>query len=200
MKSISITYNRDTMKKLEGFQYTIALDINMEYYTIRLSPASQYMTTIFTEFGEFRYNCLPMGMCASGDIFHDKVDNILGDIEGVKTCINDILVLIKYFFWNHIEHMRVVFGRLRASRLKVNAPKFSFWIKYIPYLSYVITREGVKPDPKRVQGIMDLGRPTTTTEAQALTGMVQYYRYMWPRRSHVIAPLTEAANNPKGRK
>ena len=53
---------RKTMQKLEGFQYVNALDLNMGYYTIRLSPARQDMTTIVTEFGRFRYNCLPMGM------------------------------------------------------------------------------------------------------------------------------------------
>ena len=30
--------------------------------------------------------------------------------------------------------------------------------------------------------------------------MVQYYRYMWPRQSHILAPLTEASSGPKGRK
>ena len=72
-----------------------ALNLNMGYYTIRLSPASQDMTTIVTEFGKFRYNRLPMGMCASGDIFQAKVDKLLGDIEGVRTYIDDILVLRK---------------------------------------------------------------------------------------------------------
>ena len=47
---------------------------------------------------------------------------------------------------------------------------------------------------------MDIGRPDTTTEAQELIGMVQYYRDMWPRRSRILAPLTEAASGPKGRK
>ena len=51
-----------------------------------------------------------------------------------------------------------------------------------------------------MQGIMDLVRPSTNTEAQALKGMVQYYRDMWPRRSHVLAPLEEASRVPKGRK
>ena len=58
-----------TMQQLEGLQYAIALDLNTGYYNIRLSPASQDTTTIVTEFGKFRYNRLPMGMCASVDIF-----------------------------------------------------------------------------------------------------------------------------------
>ena len=44
-----------------------------------------------------------MGMYASVDIFQAKVDKLLGDIEGVKTYIGDILVLIKDSFEKHIE-------------------------------------------------------------------------------------------------
>ena len=172
----------------------------MGYYTIRLFPDIQDMTTIVTECGKFRYNCLPIGMCASGDIFQSKVDKLLGDIEGVKTYINDMLVLGKDSFENHIEQLRIIFGRLRAAGLKVNAHKCSLGLKEIPYLGYIITREGIKPNPKKVQGIMYLKRPSPTTEVQALIGMVHYYRYMWPRRSHALAPPTEAASGPKGRK
>ena len=103
------------MKQLETFQYATALYINMAYYTIRLSPDSQDMTAIVTEFGKFRYNHLPVGMCASGDIFQAKLGELLGDIEGVKTFIDDILVLSKDFFVYHIEQLRIIFGRLRAT-------------------------------------------------------------------------------------
>ena len=66
----------------------------------------------FTEFGKFVYNCLPMGMCASGDIFQSKVDNLPDDIQGPKTYINDILVLIKDCFTaednlRQIDHSRL---------------------------------------------------------------------------------------------
>ena len=47
---------------------------------------------------------------------------------------------------------------------------------------------------------MDLGRHTITTEAHLLISMVHHYRDMCPRRSHILAPLTEAASGPKGRK
>ena len=84
-----------TMKQLEGLQYATTLDQNMGYYTIRLSPASQDMTTKVTEFSIFRYNRLPMGICDSGDIFQTKLDELLGDIKGVKKYIDGITVLRK---------------------------------------------------------------------------------------------------------
>ena len=114
--------------------------------------------------------------------------------------INYILFLSKDFLKKHIEHLITIFGRLRAAGLKVNAHKCSFGLKDITYLSFVITREGVEPDPKKVHGIIDLGRPTTTIKVRALTGMIQYYRDRWPMLSHVSAPLTEAASYPKDRK
>ena len=56
-----------------------------------------------------------MGMCASLDILQAKVDKIIGDIEGFKTYIDDILVLSKERFSKHTEQMRIIFGILCTS-------------------------------------------------------------------------------------
>ena len=126
-------------------------------YTLRISPAIQDMTTIVTEFGKLRYNSLLMGICASGYILQDEVDKLFGDIEGIKTFMDDIQVFRKDCIKKHIDQPMIRFGRLSTAGLKFNAPKCSFWLKETPYLGYVITREGIKPGPKKVQGIIDLG-------------------------------------------
>ena len=74
----------------------------MRYYNVSVFPMSQDMRKIATGFGKFRYNRIPMGMCALGDILQDKVDELLGDIKGVKTYIGNLLVLIREIFSNHI--------------------------------------------------------------------------------------------------
>ena len=83
------------MKQLEGVQYEKSLYLNMVYYTIRLFSASQDMLIIVTEFRKLRYNRLPMRMWNLGDPLQAKVDQIIGDVKGVKICIDDILVLTK---------------------------------------------------------------------------------------------------------
>ena len=75
----------ETIKQLKGFQYAPILDLNMGYYTMRLFTASKDMKLIVTGFGKFRYNSIPMGMCASGDIFQAKIEKLLSYIEGVRT-------------------------------------------------------------------------------------------------------------------
>ena len=194
----------ETLQQMEGFQFaTGALDLNMGYYTIQLSPKSKDLTTIVTEFGKFRYNVLPMGLCISGDIFQAKVNELLlGDIEGLYAYFDDVLLTTKGLFEEHLQQLRTCFQRFRNVGLKVNASKCSFGLKEIPYLGYIIiTHEGVKPDPKKIQGIVDLQRPKTTTEVKALIGMVQYlYRDMWKSCSHILTPFTAVSSGKKGSK
>ena len=65
---------------------------------IRISSASQDMTRLVTKFCKFKYNRIPIGMYASKDIFQVKVDDVLDDIKGVKTYIDNLLVLSKDIF------------------------------------------------------------------------------------------------------
>ena len=54
-----------------------------------------------------------MGMVMSGYIFQSKVNELLGENEGVKAYIDDILVLNKGTFVDHVEQLRF-FSRASA--------------------------------------------------------------------------------------
>ena len=62
---------------------------------------------------------------------------------------------------------------MRATLIKVDYPECILGLKDIPDLGYIITREGIKYVPNKLQGIMDLGKHNTTTEVLVLIRMVQ---------------------------
>ena len=188
----------DTLQQLEGFQYATSLDLNMGYYHIALSSEASNMCTIITEFGKFRYRRLPMGVTCSQDIFQAKIYELLGDIEGIRAYIDDILVINKGSFQNHLEQLEEVFRRCQKMNLKMNADKCRFGLNEIDYLGYIVTPEGIKPNPKKIQAIQAMKRPTTVTEVRRLIGLVQYYRDLWPRRSHILETFTSISSGKKG--
>ena len=190
----------DLLQDMSGFTYVTTLDLSMGYYSIELSPRSSDACTIVTEFGKFRYKRLPMGVSCSPDIFQAKINELLGDIEGICAYIDDLLLLSKGTWEDHLERLEEVLKRLRDKGLRVNPLKSFFGIDEIEYLGYVISRQGIKPQLQKIQAILELERPTTTTELRKLIGMVNYYRDMWKGRSHVLGPLTELASGKKNKK
>ncbi len=87
--------------------------------------------------------------------------------------------------------METVLTRLHDARLKVNVAKSLFCAHEIECLGYILTREGIKPQPKKVQEILVLNLPNNVKELRHFLGMVQYYRDMWARHSEMLAPLTD---------
>ena len=75
--------------------------------------------------------------------------------------------------------------------------KCTLGLNELDYLGYIVTPKGVQPNPNKIKAIQALERPKTVTEVRRLIGMVQYYRDLWPRRSHVLEPFTALSSGKK---
>ena len=179
------------LQELEGFQYATALDLNMGYYTIRLTPDASKICTIVLPWGKYSYLRLPMGMSGSADIFQSKMTALMENLEYVRCYIDDLLILTKGSFQDHLEKLEVVFERLKDAKLRINANKSTFSTEEIEYLGYMLTRSGIKPQPNKVSAILALTPPENVKGLRRFLGIVQYYRDLWEKRSDMLAPLTD---------
>jgi len=118
-------------------------------------------------------------------------------LEFVRTYLDDLLVISNSTFEDHLRQLSTVLQRLRRAGLKINAEKSSFFSPEIEYLGYLLTKEGIKPVQNKIQAVLDLQAPTTLKELRSFLGMVQFYRDMWKRRSHILAPLTDLVGKGK---
>jgi hypothetical protein len=112
--------------------------------------------------------------------------------------MDDILIFTKGTYGEHLKQVDEALERIRSKNMAVNALK-SFWVvDEVDYLGFRLTKQGILPQTKKVKAIMGMEHPKNKKQLRRFVGMVNYYRYMWTKRSHVLAPLaTLAGKNSK---
>ena len=68
--------------------------------------------------------------------------------------LDDILCITKASLDDHLDHLRLVFTRLQEKGLKINALESKFCAEETEFLGYILTRTGIKPQPKKVQATL----------------------------------------------
>ena len=160
---------------MEGFTFATALDLNMGYYTIRLDPNAQKICTIIFPWGKYSYLRLPMGIAGSPDIFQAKMSELMDPLEFVRAYLDDILCITNESLEDHLNKLRQVLIKLQDAGLKVDARKCHFCAIDTEYLGYILTRDRIKPQPKKIEAILALKPPVKVKELHRFLGMVQYY-------------------------
>ena len=110
---------------------------------------------------------LPTGIAGSPDIFQEKMSALMHDLIFVRTYLDDLLVITKGTFDDHLVKIEAVFKRLQEARLHVNAPKCGFAFHEIEHLGYLLTREGIKPQPEKVSSILAILPPKNVKELRS---------------------------------
>ena len=111
------------------------------------------------------------------------------DIEGVEVVVDDLLV------WGedeeqHDSRLLKVLERARARNLKLNKDKC---IKQheISYVGHILTKDGLKPDPKKTEAITEMPSPQNKEELQRFLGMLTYLTKFIPNLSNGIGIATK---------
>ena len=88
-----------------------------------LTEKIKQICTIILPWGKYRYNSLPMGVCIAMDVFQQRLEEILATVDHVYVFIDDILVIGKGSWDDHIKQIDKVLKILYDFGMQVNPLK-----------------------------------------------------------------------------
>ena len=164
------------------------LDANRGYWQIPLDEESQLLTTFNTPFGRFCYQVTPFGIKSAQEVFQKRMSQNFGDLEGVETDIDDIIIHAETEI-KHDHRLHAVLDRCEKINLTLNKDKCVFKAKEVTYIGHKLTQEGIKPNDEKIRAINDMPAPTDKKGVERLLGTINYLGKFIPNLSTVTEPI-----------
>ncbi|WMV59035.1 hypothetical protein MTR67_052420 [Solanum verrucosum] len=96
--------------------------------------------------------------------------------------------------YGHYEFLVMPFGLTNAPAEKeiyVKLSKCEFWLDEVAFLGHIVSTEGMKVDPSKIQAVVEWRPPKSQTEVRSFLGLARYYRRFVKGFSIIASPLTK---------
>ncbi|GBN40108.1 Transposon Ty3-I Gag-Pol polyprotein [Araneus ventricosus] len=154
------------------------IDLFKAYFQIPIEEDHKCKTAIITPFGLYEFNVISFGLKNAPATFQRFIHEVLRGLDFVFPYLDDILIASKSN-QEHEIHLNLVLERLNTFGLRINISKSVFAVDEIEFLGYLITPQGSRPLPDKVQAIMNYKRPENIQDLRTFLGILNFYhRYL----------------------
>ena len=197
----------DLLNSFRGASVFSSFDLTIGYNQLRLVDSDVPKTAFTVCGGHWQYRVLPMGLSNSGSVFQKAMQNIFDThtrtrasngftpANGYSATPPTILVylddicLVSSSHSEHLLHLKELMEVMQSKGLICKLRKCHFFQSELRYLGHIISAEGIRADPRKVQALLDWPFPTTAKEMQQFLGLANYFSKSTPDYSRVVAPL-----------
>ena len=181
----------EILDQLGKAKFYSVFDLTSGFHHIPLSEESKKYTAFSTTEGHFEFNRMPFGLKNAPATFQRMMDNALRGLIR-KQCfvyLSDSVVFGSTLQEQN-KNMIDLFDRLQKTGLKLQPDKCEYLRPELEYLGHLITKDGVKPNPAKIQAVRDFKTSQNVTQVQSFLGLAGYYRKFIKNFAHLGKPIT----------
>ncbi len=181
----------ETLNRLSRAKCFTKLDIISAFNRLRIREGDESLTAFRTRFGLFEYLVMPFGLCNGPASFQHYINDTLGEfLDDFCTAYLDDILIYSEIEAEHEIHVKRILQKLREAGLQVDITKCEFHVNRVPYLGLIITTEGIKMDPAKIETIVQWPSLINVKDVQSFLGFANFYRRFIYGYSRLASPLT----------
>ncbi|GFY05000.1 hypothetical protein TNCV_561321 [Trichonephila clavipes] len=178
--SYPMPYLNDFAHALHGKKIFSKIDIFKAFHQIPIAECDIPKTAVTTPWGLYEYIHLCFCLVNAPQTFMRFMHEVLRGLPFCFVYLDDILCYSENAE-EHRSHLRTIFQRLSSYGLKLNISKCVFGVTELIFLGHLITPDGIKPLPDKVQAVLDYKQPETVGSLRKFLGLLNFYRRFLPR-------------------
>lgn len=189
----------DILDKLGRCMYFTTLDLASGFHQVEINKKDIPKTAFSVENGHYEFLRMPFGLKNAPSTFQRVMDNVLREHIGVICLVYmDDIIIFSTSLTEHIDNLGKIFKTLQKHNLKVQLDKSEFLQKEVAFLGHIVTTDGVKPNPDKIQTIQNWPLPSNEKELRGFLGILGYYRKFIRDFAKIAKPLTNALRKGEG--
>ena len=128
------------------------IDLRSRYHQLRIKDVDVHKTAFRTRYGHYEFLVMLFDLTNAPTAFMDLMNRVFRPYvdQFVVVFIDDILVYSKDRE-NHDTDLQVVLETLRKEHLYAKLSKFDFWLNEVSFLGHIVSKEGIRVDPKKIE-------------------------------------------------
>ena len=182
----------DLFDQLKGSSIFSKNDLRSGYHQLRIKDADVHKTAFRTRYRHYEFLVMPFGLTNAPAAFMDLMNRVFRPYvdQFVVVFIDNILVYSKDRE-SHDTHLQVVLENLRKEQLYAKLSKCEFWMDEVSFLGHIVSKEGIRVDPKKIEVVVEWKPPRNVIEVRSFLGLAGYYRRFVKGFSMTSAPMTK---------
>ena len=185
-----------SLAMLSGNQFFSSLDLAAGYFQIPMDEKDKEKTAFITDSGLWQFNVMPFGLTNGPATFQRYMDAVMAGLKWniLLIYIDDCLVFSKTFE-DHLRDIENVLNRLIDANMTLKPSKCHLFQKELLYLGHIVSADGIRADPKKIQAILEMPEPVDVTTVRSFLGMTGFYRNYVKNFTTISQPLCELTRN-----
>ena len=141
------------------------------YNQIQIKAEDQHKTAFIFPWGTYTYQKMHFSLKNSWATFQRAMTLIFHDLKMIIKVYSDDLAAHSHLRVRHPYYLRLVFERCCHYQVRLNPHKCIFCVKSGRLLGFIVSKEGIRVDPLKVEAILQLSPPKNIRHLQCLQGM-----------------------------
>ena len=167
------------------------IDLRSGYHQIKIRPKDIPKTAFSTRYGLYEYLVMSFGLTNAPAYFMYLMNSVfMAKLDKFMVVFIDDILIYSENEEDHAKHLRVVLTRLREHKLYAKFSKCEFWLRKVPFLGHVLSKNGISVGPSKEQEVMDWKALTSVHEVWSFLGLAGYYRRFIMNFSKITKPMT----------